>query len=137
MTKPTKLTTEETLENVKQFQHSLHGISMLGIVTAEMGLFGGNEEHAKACAVLHDVSHALDKVIKGLEPDEVLKQIFGVDDEEDEEDVEEEPQVASVAQIAVNVKTGDIEGIENIKNPKIKQRLAGIVQDVADKLGGK
>ncbi|HEL9638175.1 TPA: hypothetical protein U0K45_000627 [Streptococcus suis] len=34
------------------------------------------------------------------------------------------------------VTAGDVHGIENIKDPKLKERLATVVQEIADKLKG-
>ncbi|HEL1984392.1 TPA: hypothetical protein TY284_001874 [Streptococcus suis] len=86
------------------------------------------------CSALHDVSHALDKVIKGAAPDEALKTAFGIDDDEEKGDEPTESMFAG--QIAVNVKTGEIQGIEDITDPELKSRLATVVQEVADKLKG-
>ncbi|HEM4321721.1 TPA: hypothetical protein U1X88_000679 [Streptococcus suis] len=134
MTKETKLTAEQTLANIKEFQKNLHGASALGVVTAESGLFGGTKTHAMIFSALHDVSHALDKVIKGAAPDEALKTAFGIDD--DEETGDEPTESMFAGQIAVNVKTGEIQGIEDITDPELKSRLATVVQEVADKLKG-
>ncbi|HEM6509330.1 hypothetical protein [Streptococcus suis] len=138
MTKETKLTAEQTLANIKEFQKNLHGASALGVVTAELGLFGGTKAHAMVCSALHDVSHALDKVIKGAAPDEALKTAFDIDGvDEDDKDTGDEPTESMFAgQIAVNVKTGEIQGIESITDQKLKSQLATVVQDVANKLKG-
>ncbi|HEM3698065.1 TPA: hypothetical protein U1C85_001130 [Streptococcus suis] len=138
MTKETKLTAEQTLANIKEFQKNLHGVSALGVVTAELGLFGGTKAHAMVCSALHDVSHALDKVIKGAAPDEALKTAFDIDGvDEDSKDTGDEPTESMFAgQIAVNVKTGEIQGIESITDQKLKSQLATVVQDVANKLKG-
>ncbi|HEM3171372.1 hypothetical protein [Streptococcus suis] len=138
MTKETKLTAEQTLANIKEFQKNLHGASALGVVTSELGLFGGTKTHAMVCSALHDVSHALDKVIKGATPDEALKTSFGIDGvDEDGKDTGDEPTESMFAgQIAVNVKTGEIQGIESITDQKLKSQLATVVQDVANKLKG-
>ncbi|HEM3496838.1 hypothetical protein NKE60_09720 [Streptococcus suis] len=138
MTKETKLTAEQTLANIKEFQKNLHGASALGVVTAELGLFGGTKAHAMVCSALHDVSHALDKVIKGAAPDEALKTAFDIDGvDEDGKDTGDEPTESMFAgQIAVNVKTGEIQGIESITDQKLKSQLATVVQDVANKLKG-
>ncbi|HHT7822782.1 hypothetical protein ACTGJ4_08265 [Streptococcus suis] len=139
MTKETKLTAEQTLANIKEFQKNLHGVSAFGVVTAELGLFGGTKTHAMVCSALHDVSHALDKVIKGAAPDEALKTAFDIDGaDEDGEDTGDEPTESMFAgQIAVNIKTGDVHGIENIKDPELKGQIAEVIRKLADKLGGK
>ncbi|HEM3505227.1 TPA: hypothetical protein U1B13_001181 [Streptococcus suis] len=138
MTKETKLTAEQTLANIKEFQNNLHGASAFGVVTAELGLFGGTKTHAMVCSALHDVSHALDKVIKGAAPDEALKTAFGIDGvDEDGKDIGDEPTESMFAgQIAVNVKTGEIQGIEDITDPELKSQLATVAQEIADKLKG-
>ncbi|WP_074389215.1 hypothetical protein [Streptococcus suis] len=138
MTKETKLTAEQTLANIKEFQKNLHMISAFGVVTAELGLFGGTKTHAMICSALHDISNALDKVIKGAAPDEALKTAFDIDGvDEDGEDTGDEPTESMFAgQIAVNVKTGETQGIEDITDPELKSRLATVVQEVADKLKG-
>ncbi|MCL4942655.1 hypothetical protein M5P42_04745 [Streptococcus suis] len=138
MTKETKLTVEQTLANIKEFQKNLHGASALGVVTSELGLFGGTKTHAMVCSALHDVSHALDKVIKGAAPDEALKTAFGIDGiDEDGKDTGDEPTESMFAgQIAVNVKTGEIQGIEDITDPELKSQLATVAQEIADKLKG-
>ncbi|WP_105152065.1 hypothetical protein [Streptococcus suis] len=138
MTKETKLTAEQILANIKKFQKNLHGASALGVVTAELGLFGGTKAHAMVYSALHDVSHALDKVIKGAAPDEALKTAFDIDGvDEDDKDTGDEPTESMFAgQIAVNVKIGEIQGIESITDQKLKSQLATVVQDVANKLKG-
>lgn len=137
MTKETKLTAEQTLANIKEFQKNLHMISAFGVVTAELGLFGGTKTHAMICSALHDISNVLDKVIKGAAPDEALKVAFDIDGVDDDEETGDEPTESMFAgQIAVNVKTGEIQGIENITDPELKSRLATVVQEVADKLKG-
>ncbi|HEL1741085.1 TPA: hypothetical protein TXT54_001700 [Streptococcus suis] len=90
------------------------------------------------CSALHDVSHALDKVIKGAAPDEALKTAFGIDGvDEDGKDTGDEPTESMFAgQIAVNVKTGEIQGIEDITDPELKSQLATVAQEIADKLKG-
>ncbi|MHC3753057.1 hypothetical protein ACYKJ4_07810 [Streptococcus suis] len=138
MTKETKLTAEQTLANIKEFQKNLHGASALGVAIAESGLFGGTKTHAIVCSALHDVSHALDKVIKGAAPDEALKTAFDIDGvDEDSKDTGDEPTESMFAgQIAVNVKTGEIQGIEDITDPELKSQLATVAQEIADKLKG-
>lgn len=137
MTKETKLTAEQTLANIKEFQKNLHGASALGVATAELGFFGGTKVHTLICSALRDVSHALDKVIKGAAPDEALKTAFGIDGVDDDDETGDEPTESMFAgQIAVNVKTGEIQGIEDITDPEFKSQLATVVQEVADKLKG-
>lgn len=128
-----QMTSEQVLENIREFQKDLHGISIMGIMTAKLGLFGGTEEQAKECAIMHDISHALDKVIKGMSSDQALKEVFDSDDN-DIDDVDTDKDSSFVGQIAVNVKTGDIEGIEDITDPKLKEQIAKVVRKLADRL---
>lgn len=138
MTKETKLTAEQTLANIKEFQEHLHRASMMGIIAVELGMFGGTETDVEVSKGMHNVSHALEKVINGVVPLEALKTALDVEgiDEEDEETSDEPTKGVLSGQIAVNIKTGEIQGIESIKDPELKSRLATVVQEVADKLKG-
>lgn len=126
MTKKTTVAAETIVENLQEFTVTLHQSSKDGMLES---LIEHDEESFVFANFIHNVSHALIDILQGKSADEALEQVFSDDD--DEEDG------VTVGSIAVNIKTGDVKGIENIQDPKIKKQLAEVVQKLADKLGGK
>lgn len=124
MTKETKITADEAVENLQEFAAMLHEIGKDGIKT---GLVEDNHKAYLLACFAHDISHALIDITKGKTPIKALEEVFGDDDEDDS---------SVVGSIAVNLKTGEVNGIENISNPKLKAQIAAAVHKLADELGG-
>ncbi|MBF7094275.1 hypothetical protein IYQ92_03210 [Streptococcus sp. HF-1907] len=130
MTKGTKNTVsaETIVENLKEFTMELHQAAKSEMVK---GLIEGDADTFELANFAHNISHSLVDLLKGKTSDEALENIFSDEDESEDEDA------TFVGNIAVNVKSGDIEGIEDIKDPKLKAQLSLIMQKLADELGGK
>lgn len=88
------------------------------LLTKDIGKF-------KSANIVHNISHDLLDILDGKSAKEVFT------DDENEED-----EGTAIGSIAVNIKTGDVHGIENIKDPKLKEQLATVIGKLADKLGG-
>ncbi|HFR3332287.1 TPA: hypothetical protein ACHU45_000373 [Streptococcus suis] len=129
MTKETKNTVaaETIVENLKEFAVELHQQAKDGMVDS---LIEKDEDAFVLAKIAHDISHGLIDILKGKSADEALENIFGDDEDEDDDT----PVVGS---IAVNVKTGQIDGIEDIADPELKGQIAEVIHKLADKLGGK
>lgn len=125
MTKETKNTVaaETIVENLKEFATELHQQAKEGMISS---LFVQDEDTFVLAKITHDISHGLIDILQGKSADEALKNVFS-DDEDDTPDV---------GSISVNLKTGDVKGIEDIKNPKLKEQIAKAISKIADKLGG-
>lgn len=125
MTKETKNTVaaETIVENLKEFAVELHQQAKDGMISS---VFVQDEDTFVLAKITHDISHGLIDILQGKSADEALKNVFS-DDEDDTPDV---------GSISVNLKTGDIKGIEDIKNPKLKEQIAKAISKIADKLGG-
>lgn len=50
---------------------------------------------------------------------------------------DDEDDSSVVGSIAVNLKTGEVNGIENISNPELKAQIAAAVHKLSDELGSK
>ena len=126
MTKETKNTVvaETIVENLKEFATELHQQAKDGMISS---VFVQDEDTFVLAKITHDISHGLIDILQGKSADEALKNVFS-DDEDDTPDV---------GSISVNLKTGDVKGIEDIKNPKLKEQIAKAISKIADKLGGK
>lgn len=126
MTKETKNTVvaETIVENLKEFAMELHHSAKEGMIDS---IIEKDEDAFVLAKVAHDISHGLIDILQGKSVDEALENVFS-DDEDDS------PVVGS---IAVNLKTGDAHGIEDIKDPRLKQQLAEVIGKLAEKLGGK
>lgn len=125
MTKETKNTVaaETIVENLKEFAMELHQTAKEGIIGS---LIEKDEDAFVLANITHEISHGLIDILQGKSADEALENVFS-DDEDDS------PVVGS---IAVNINTGDVKGIEDIKNPKLKEQITKAISKIADKLGG-
>lgn len=125
MTKETKNTVaaETIVENLKEFATELHQQAKDGMISS---VFVQDEDTFVLSKITHDISHGLIDILQGKSADEALKNVF-IDDEDDTPDV---------GSISVNLKTGDVKGIEDIENPKLKEQIAKAISKIADKLGG-
>lgn len=124
MTKGTKNTVsaETIVENLKEFTMELHQAAKSEMVK---GLIEGDADTFELANFAHNISHSLVDLLKGKTSDEALENIINDED------------ATFAGNIAVNVKSGEIEGIEDIKDPKIKVQFSLDMQKLADKLGGK
>lgn len=111
MTKETKNTVaaETIVENLKKFATELHQLAHEGMIDS---VFEKDEDAFVLANITHDISHGLIDILQGESADEALKNVFG-DDEDDTPDV---------GSISVNLKTGDVKCIEDIKNQKLKEQ---------------
>ncbi|QBX26360.1 hypothetical protein Javan318_0020 [Streptococcus phage Javan318] len=122
MTKETKNTVsaETIVENLKEFVEALHDASkkaMLYYLLAE------DIDRFKTAKTMHSISHDLLDILDGKSVKEVLS-------ESDEEDS------SLVGSIAINVETGKVEGIDDIKDTKVKEQILAAVSKVIEELGG-
>ena len=122
MTKETKNTVsaETIVENLKEFAETLHDESkeaMLYYLSAK------NASNFKTANIMHNISHDLLDILDGKSAKEILT-------ESDEEDS------SFVGSIAINVETGKVEGIDGIKDTKIKEQILAAVSKVVEELGG-
>ncbi|GAA0057892.1 hypothetical protein GE023_005200 [Streptococcus canis] len=126
MTQETKNTVaaETIVENLKEFAMELHQSAKAAMFDT---LIEKDEDTFVLAKFAHDISHELIDILQGKSADEALENVFS-DDEDDS------PVVGS---IAVNLKTGDAHGIEDIKDPRLKQQLAEVIGKLAEKLGDK
>lgn len=123
MTKETKNTVsaETIVENLKEFVETLHDESkeaMLYYLSAK------NVSKFKTANIMHNISHDLLDILDGKS----AKEILGESDEEDSSDF--------VGSIAINVETGKVEGIDDIKDTKTKEQILAAVSKVVEELGG-
>lgn len=123
MTKETKnaVSAETIVENLKEFAETLHDESkeaMLYYLLAE------NVSNFKTANIMHNISHDLLDILDGKS----AKEILGESDEEDSSDF--------VGSIAVNVETGKVEGIDDIKDTKVKEQILAAVSKMVEELGG-
>lgn len=122
MTKETKNTVsaETIVENLKEFANKLHDDSKDGMLHF---LLKGDIRKFKLANVFHNISHDLLDILDGKSVKEVLS-------ESDEEDS------SFVGSIAINVETGKVEGIDDIKDTKVKEQILAAVSKVVEELGG-
>ena len=123
MTKETKNTVsaETIVENLKEFANKLHDDSKDGMLHF---LLKGDIRKFKLANVFHNISHDLLDILDGKS----AKEILGESDEEDSYDF--------VGSIAINVETGKVEGIDDIKDTKVKEQILAAVSKVVEELGG-
>lgn|GEM_PF-4339400 len=126
MTKETKITTEKVVENIKDFIAELHETAIDGIKTNDTQ--ESEKAYVLACFA-HDISHALYDVVKGKNPHDALEVIFTGDEKKDD--------TPFTGALAVNIENGEVRGIENITDPKIREQLAKAVSKLSDKLSNK
>lgn len=124
MTKETKNTVsaETIVENLKEFANKLHDDSKDGMLHF---LLKGDIRKFKIANVFHDISHDLLDILDGKSAKEVLEEA-----DENEEDS------SLVGTIAINVETGKVEGIDDIKDTKVKEQILAAVSKVVEELGG-
>lgn len=77
----------------------------------------------KTAKTMHSISHDLLDILDGKSVKEVLT-------ESDEEDS------SFVGSIAINVETGKVEGIDGIKDTKVKEQILAAESKVVEELGG-
>lgn len=124
MTKETKNTVsaETIVENLKEFAETLHDGSkeaMLHILLTK------NVSKFKTANIMYNISHDLLDILDGKS----AKELFGKADENEEDS-------SLVGTIAINVETGKVEGIDGIKDIKIKEQILAAVSKVVEELGG-
>lgn len=122
MTKETKNTVsaETIVENLKEFAEALHDAgkkAMLYYLLIE------DIDRFKTDKTMHSISHDLLDILDGKSVKEVLS-------ESDEEDS------SLVGTITINVKTGKVDGIDDIKDTKAKEQILAAVSKVVEELGG-
>lgn len=122
MTKETKNTVsaETIVENLKEFAETLHDESKEAMLHF---LLTKNVSKFKTANIMHNISHDLLDILDGKSVKEVLS-------ESDEEDS------SLVGSIAINVETGKVEGIDEIKDTKTKEQILAAVSKVVEELGG-
>lgn len=126
MSKETKNTVsaETIVENLKEFATETHRNSK----EAMLHFFLEKDFRKFDLAnFIHNISHDLLDLLDGKSAKEILEH----------DDVEEDDEDEFLGTISVNVSNGEIKGIDDIKNPELKKRLASVVQELADKLGDK
>lgn len=124
MTKETKnaVSAETIVENLKEFANKLHDNSKDGMLHF---LLKGDIRKFKIANVFHNLSHDLLDILDGKSAKEVLEEADG--NEEDS---------SLVGTIAINVETGKVEGIDDIKDTKVKEQILAAVSKVVEELGG-
>lgn len=124
MTKETKnaVSAETIVENLKEFANKLHDNSKDGMLHF---LLKGDIRKFKIANVFHNLSHDLLDILDGKSAKEVLEETDG--NEEDS---------SFVGTIAINVETGKVEGIDDIKDTKVKEQILAAVSKVVEELGG-
>ena len=124
MTKETKnaVSAETIVENLKEFANKLHDNSKDGMLHF---LLKGDIRKFKIANVFHNLSHDLLDILDGKSAKEVLEETDG--NEEDS---------SLVGTIAINVETGKVEGIDDIKDTKVKEQILAAVSKVVEELGG-
>lgn len=122
MTKETKNTVsaETIVENLKEFAETLHDESKEAMLHF---LLTKNVSKFKTANIMHNISHDLLDILDGKS----AKEILGESDEEDS---------SFVGSIAINVETGEVEGIDDIKDTKVKEQILAAVSKVVEELGG-
>ncbi|MGT2896268.1 hypothetical protein Javan174_0025 [Streptococcus phage Javan174] len=118
-----QVTADEIVANLREFTNELHADSKDFMLRF---LLEGNIKKFKMANIIHNISHDLMDILEGKS----AKEVFDKTPDDDEDN-------SFSGSIAVNVKTGQIDGIEDITDPKLKEELAEVVQKLADKLGGK
>ena len=123
MTKETKNTVsaETIVENLKEFAETLHDECKEAMIYY---LSAKNASKFKTANIMHNISHDLLDILDGKS----AKEILGESDEEDSSDF--------VGSIAINVETGKVEGIDDIKDTKVKEQILAAVSKVVEELGG-
>ena len=124
MTKETKNTVsaETIVENLKEFAEALHDAGKKAMIYY---FLTEDSDGLKTAKTMHSVSHDLLDILDGKSVEEVLAEA-----DENEEDS------SLVGTIAINVETGKVEGIDDIKGTKVKEQILAAVSKVVEELGG-
>ena len=124
MTKETKNTVsaETIVENLKEFVEALHDASKKAMFYS---FLEKNVSEFKTSNAIHNISHDLLDILDGKSAKEVLEEA-----DENEEDS------SLIGTIAINVETGKVEGIDDIKDTKTKEQILAAVSKVVAELGG-
>ena len=124
MTKETRnaVSAETIVDNSKKFAEALHDASKEAMLYY---LLSKDSDGFKLAKTMHSVSHDLLDILDGKSVEEVLAEI-----DENKEDS------SLIGKIAINVKTGKVEGIDDIKDPKTKEQILAAVSKVVEELGG-
>ncbi|MGT2866645.1 hypothetical protein [Streptococcus fryi] len=120
-----KVSAETIVGNLKEFVLELHQTAKDVMIDS---LIEKDEQTFVSAKLIHDLSHGLTDIVKGKSAAAALERVFGVD--EDDEDG------SFVGQIAVDIKTGQVDGIEDITDPELKKQLAEVISKLSEKLGG-
>ena len=105
---------------MKEFAETLHDESKEAMLHF---LLTKNVSKFKTANIMHNISHDLLDILDGKS----AKEILGESDEEDS---------SFVGSIAINVETGKVEGIDDIKDTKVKEQILAAVSKVVEELGG-
>lgn len=110
MTKETKNTVsaETFVENLKEFAETLHDESKEAMLYY---LSAKNASDFKTANIMHNISHDLLDILDGKSAKEILTE-------------------------SENVETGKVEGIDDIKDTKVKEQILAAVSKVVEELGG-
>lgn len=110
MTKETKNTVsaETIVENLKEFAETLHDESKEAMLYY---LSAKNASNFKTANIMHNISHDLLDILDGKSAKEILTE-------------------------SENVETGKVEGIDDIKDTKVKEQILAAVSKVVEELGG-
>lgn len=124
MTKETKNTVsaETIVENLKEFANKLHDYSKDGMLHF---LLKGDIRKFKTANILHNISHDLLDILDGKS----AKELFGESDDN-------EADGSLVGTVTINVENGKVEGIDDIKDTKVKEQILAAVSKVVEELGG-
>lgn len=124
MTKETKnaVSAKTIVENLKEFANKLHDNSKDGMLHF---LLKGDIREFKTANILHNISHDLLDILDGKS----AKELFGESDDN-------EADSSLVGTATINVETGKVEGIDDIKDTKVKEQILAAVSKVVEELGG-
>ena len=124
MTKETKNTVsaETIVENLKEFAEALHDAGKKAMIYY---FLTEDNDGLKTAKTMHSVSHELLDILDGKS----VEELFGKADENEEDS-------SLVGTIAINVETGKVEGIDDIKDTKVKEQILAAVSKVVEELGG-
>ena len=124
MTKETKnpVSAETIVENLKEFAETLHDESKEAMLHF---LLTKNVSKFKTANIMHNISHDLLDILDGKS----AKELFGESDDN-------EADSSLVGTVTINVETGKVEGIDDIKDTKVKEQILAAVSKVVEELGG-
>ncbi|WP_283572552.1 hypothetical protein [Streptococcus agalactiae] len=68
------------VDNIKEFQEELHSLSVAATLTLALGIFDDETGVlTEITKLLHDVSHAIDNVLDGSNPENEVRAIFDIE----------------------------------------------------------